>query len=336
MAVASFEQLPDVVLREVLRDQDFISLQRIRKVHPNLTSFIEKNKNLIESNLKRLEVKEHRNFVKVKMSDLWRHVKVGYKEKEDGCVVIHKDKKQIVKNEDVLSRILEDLILVLTHQKQSLVSLSLAFSDNYPTFFENLAEYLATRRHQLQVEQLEIKIADVSRLIPLLQGLSAKHLKSIHLRSSTGERSHGRAWDLTGISDQDVWKGAKEVVVERIAVRVPVRNLLHLSTINIHMDNVTAEDIHSLRQTALYSSDFKSFKIKFNSLEDESLLLVLLGNPARTRRMPSGNIKMTWWFTLEEHSDAFTKVLEIVRKRDVFKFSNSSIAMALEDPIVVA
>ncbi|PIC15538.1 hypothetical protein B9Z55_022474 [Caenorhabditis nigoni] len=336
MALPSFEQLPDVVLREVLRDQDFISLQRIRKVHPNLTNFIDKNKDLIESNLKRLDVKEHRNFVKVKMVDLWRHVEVGYKEREDGCIVIHKDKRQLVRNEDALSRILKDLILVLRHQKQSLVILSLAFSKNSPTFFENLAEYLATRKHPLQVEQLNVKIGDVTGLLPLLQGLSAMHLKSIHLRHPTKERFHGTAWDLTAISQQEAWKGAKEVVVERIAVRVPIGNMLHLSTINIHMENVTAEDIHSLRQVALYSSDFNSFKIGFNNFEDESLLLVLLGNPARRRRMPGGKVKMTWWFTLEEEPETFTKVVEIVKKCDVFKFSNSSIALALEDPIVVA
>ncbi|UMM10233.1 hypothetical protein L5515_000104 [Caenorhabditis briggsae] len=73
-----------------------------------------------------------------------------------------------VKNEDIESRILED-----------------ATPGKGPKVFRE--EYLAKRKkHLLQVEELRIEISDASGL---LQGLSAEHLKSIHLRNPTEDQS---------------------------------------------------------------------------------------------------------------------------------------------------
>ncbi|PIC52867.1 hypothetical protein B9Z55_000280 [Caenorhabditis nigoni] len=58
-----------------------------------------------------------------------------------------------------------------------------------------------------------------------------------------------KLWDLTGISNQDVWKGANKVFSDKVAVRMPIRNLLHLSTIKIHWTTFPPRiSIHSGRR----------------------------------------------------------------------------------------
>ncbi|EFP06522.1 hypothetical protein CRE_08327 [Caenorhabditis remanei] len=309
-SLPNLQNLPAPALRKIFKGSNFIEMQSYRKIHPKITYFIDSENP--ESNLLVVIVQENDRGIHVELGSHWRYVEVDYQEYVEGCLVSTANKTNLLTGEGIMERSVDDLELVLKHQRKTLESFSLKFTSSlYNVFFDKMATYLESREKPLKMKELTLECPDTSDFKRILSSIDSEALRTIRLSKPVTETPDEGIWDIHNFSTLDQWMNARELYIENMTVSIPIRDLLHFCRFEVFIQRISAEDVISLRQTAVHSHHFDYFFLGFEVYYDELYLLETLGEPD-VQPTPENDIEKKWWFSVSDDD----RIVEIIITND--------------------
>ncbi|EFP01715.1 hypothetical protein CRE_23461 [Caenorhabditis remanei] len=263
--------MPDLVMREILNNLDYVSICKLRRVCHAFRDFIDCVKP--DSNLKSIDLQVEADKIvgRVRVQKfptlLCKPVKFDYKERGDRCVVRSRGRKDIFPKNFVDMCIDDFLLSALKHQKSVLgelcVTKKLLFDRNnkpvpqtagkfvIPAFdkvFDGLMEILESRNCLLQVESLKISVHGQEQLMQLLTHVDLQVLKSLQVFrlietksiSDHGEDTSQFVLNLEILKD---CKNLEHLRVTRFSISSPFRMFTHIPNLSVNMQTIYCEDV---------------------------------------------------------------------------------------------
>ncbi|KAF1754881.1 hypothetical protein GCK72_021446 [Caenorhabditis remanei] len=298
--------MPDLVMREIMKYLDFVSICKLQRVCHAFRDFIDCVKP--DSNLKSINLQVRANMifgsVEVRKSPrvlLSKPVKFDYKEKDDECVVISGSRKDVFPKNFVDMCVDDFLWCALKHQKSLLgelyVAKRLLYYSNYkpipqnagkfvvPTcdkLFDGLMKVLESRNCPLKVESLIILVHGQDQLMQLLGHIDLKVLKRLEVfrlleieeLSDYGEDNSQFVLDL------DILKNCKNLEhlhVTRFSISSPFRMFAHIPNLSVNMQTIYCEDVLRFIQTTENSDVHAHSEIRFEQFPDKSRFMEVIG-----------------------------------------------------------
>ncbi|KAF1753914.1 hypothetical protein GCK72_020471 [Caenorhabditis remanei] len=112
--------------------------------------------------------------------------------------------------------------------------------------------------------------------MPVLRFLDSTLLKHIIFLNA---RNKDRFFKTNKIIHLEQWKKAKELVLSKFAVEIPLKSVFHAAIVHIELKKLTAKDLYRLKKAFLKSRRARSFYIGYQHKEDDAKLVELLGTP---------------------------------------------------------
>ncbi|EFP01719.1 hypothetical protein CRE_23458 [Caenorhabditis remanei] len=277
--------MPDVVTNEILKNLDFATIRKLRKVCHSFRDFIDWEKP--DNNLKSINLKVRADMIFVSLStpSSTEDMKLMYFENEHRCLMLGGAGYAILESNCVDSCIDDFLWPALKHQKSLLnklyVTRQLEFDENnqsipqtpgkllVPTFeklFDSLINVLESRDQLLKVENLMISLTGQYQLMQLLRHVDLKALKRLALvrLSETETYMDYREDDNSEYPlDLDILKDCEnleELDVKRFSISSPFRMLAHIPNLNVNMQTIYSEDL------LLFKQNFENLEINAFSI----------------------------------------------------------------------
>ncbi|EFP01689.1 hypothetical protein CRE_23457 [Caenorhabditis remanei] len=246
--------MPDVFTNQILKNLDFATIRKLRKVCHALRDFIDCAKP--DSNLKSINLKVRANkiFVLLSTPSSTKAIEFSYKEHEHQCLM-QRGRRFAMFDKNCVDLCVDDFLWpALKHQKSLLDELyltrQLEFGENnqsipqtpgkllVPIFgklFDSLINVLKSRDQLLKVENLMISLTGQYQLMQLLRHVDLKALKRLALvRLSETEKLMDDREDNSEFGlDLDILKNCKNLVelhVKRFSISSPLRMLAHIRT----------------------------------------------------------------------------------------------------------
>ncbi|KAF1749724.1 hypothetical protein GCK72_026192 [Caenorhabditis remanei] len=305
----NLQNLPAPALRKIFMGSNFIEMQSYRKIHPKLTYFIDSENP--ESNLLVVIVQENDGGIHVELGSHWRYVEVDYQKHDEGCLVTA-SKTTLLTGKGIVERSEDDLELVLKHQRKTLEAFSFKFTSSlYNVFFDKMATYLESREKPLKVKELTLECPHTSNFKRILSSIDSEALRTIRLSKPVTETADEGIWDIHNFSTLDQWMNARELYIENMTVSIPIRDLLHFCRFEVFIQRISAEDVISLRQTAVHSHHFDYFFLGFEVYYDEQYLLEVLGEPD-VQLTADNDRERKWWFSVADDD----RIVEVIITND--------------------
>ncbi|EFP06552.1 hypothetical protein CRE_08378 [Caenorhabditis remanei] len=236
----------------------------------------------------------------------------------------------------------KELVHFLRHQSDILERFSL--SDD---LMESIHNCLKSRDALLKVEELTLEVNCSEHLNMVVKHLHPDYLQDIRI-FNVAEEDIPKLWNLKDLSESTQWEKAKTLHIEGICVNIPILNLLHFSIVDVSVSVITTSDAIWLRnvrdflqfiivsklvpfQTAIHSSKFHSFLIRFQYFENEKKISDSFGQWFCQTETLDGD-RFVWWFSTKGSGHA---VRVIFQQNRFFKFTRVKLKMAPDDILII-
>ncbi|EFP01807.1 hypothetical protein CRE_23322 [Caenorhabditis remanei] len=318
--------MPDVVTDEILKNLDFATIRKLRKVCHAFRDYIDCVKP--DSNLKsiNLEVKADMIFVLLSTPSSTKDNEFFYKEHGRLCVMQKGPRDAIFENNCADLCVDDFLWPALKHQKSVLDELCVIkmveFDENdqpvpqnpgrlvVPTFdkvFDGLIKVLESRNRLLQVESLAISLHGQEQLMQLLRHVDLKVLKrlAVHRLVEIEQISEYSEDNSEFVLDLDILKDCKnleELIVSCFSISSSFRMFTHIPSLTVNMQTIYCEDVLRFIQTLKNSKAYDLSEIRFGQFPDKSRFLKAIGlaeDDVRSFHVFSSELSLTFYHDLK-------------------------------------
>ncbi|KAF1753076.1 hypothetical protein GCK72_019632 [Caenorhabditis remanei] len=219
--------IPDLVMRRILKDADFKQIFRLRKVCSPLRTFLDLTLQP-DIQLEWIQLSAITNGMSCYMGtnvDDYKNKKYD-KQRTASFVLVDTDMKQW-----------QDLAMILRYQKSSLKFLKLMCSleenmDGYDKFLEFFMTILSTNETQLRVSNLKMHAMNQTQVLRVLPYLDPKDLVSISIENSMVFDTRGGDMEIDEIVQTEQYQKAKGLIMTLLEMPdVVMKRILNFSDI---------------------------------------------------------------------------------------------------------
>ncbi|EFP01803.1 hypothetical protein CRE_23456 [Caenorhabditis remanei] len=306
--------MPDLVMREILKNLDFLTIQKLRKTCYSLREFIDYVK--IDSGLKDFEIEITRGTILGSVTVLMKGypssetIKSVYIESEDWCEVIASNCNILQINGNFVDVYSEDFLTpMLKNQKSMLKKLKLGRCDIIETFekvFDCLIKVLKSKDCLLQVENLEIYVLGQDQLMQLLHHIDLKSLKRLEVHRLVENDQKDNAEIMLDLSVLEDSENLKELRVFNFTISSPLRSIAHVPKLEVFIHTIYCDDVlkyHDVSQanpTLLKTNFLSTSSINYQQFPDKLRFKNTLGPSDRRFYFPiSGTILLSHYPSLK-------------------------------------
>ncbi|KAF1754866.1 hypothetical protein GCK72_021431 [Caenorhabditis remanei] len=253
--------MPDVVTNEILKNLDFVSIRKLRRVCHAFRDYIDCGK--ADSNLKSIDLQVGANKIFFQLlspsSQSKKDIEFSNKEVDDFLRTALKHRKSLL-NE-----------LCVRRKWQF---------DDVPTFeklFDCFINVLESRNRLLRVESLTISVHGQDQLMHLLRHVDLKVLRRLTVFRLL---KRGSSYENTVVLDLDILKDCENLenlLVERFPVCSPFGMLTHIPNLEVYMQTICCEDLLLYKHTLENSHVNAHSQIWFEQFPDKSRFLEAVG-----------------------------------------------------------
>ncbi|KAF1754862.1 hypothetical protein GCK72_021427 [Caenorhabditis remanei] len=290
--------MPDVVMREILKNLDFVTIRKLRKVCHAFRDFIDCENP--DSNLKSIDLQATADTIfgfttmLSTLSQSAKDIQFFYKEQDHLCVMQSGSRCATFQNNCVDLCVDDFLWPALKHQKSLMNDLCVIkkwkFDENrqpvlqnpgkfvVPTvekLFERLINVLESRDRLLQVESLAISLHGQDQLMQLLRHVDLKVLKRLEVcrlvetEQSLDHRNNynDSALDLGILKD---CKNLDNLHVTYFSISSPFRILAHIPNLSVNMQTIYSEELLFFKNTMDNLNINARSEIRYGQFPDKS------------------------------------------------------------------
>ncbi|UMM37182.1 hypothetical protein L5515_009037 [Caenorhabditis briggsae] len=150
-------------------------------------------------------------------------------------------------------------------------------------FLNALEQTLQSRKQLLKVENCSMEVIKCEQLLQILPNIDSKYLKSIEI--SSPKICPHEEFEMDRLVTSNQWRKAKTFDLRSFYVSTPINNFLHFNSAKFHIHSVCCEDLKTMQQVFINSSNFESFEIGYNNFEGRENLIQTFGE-AETNGLP--------------------------------------------------
>ncbi|UMM37181.1 hypothetical protein L5515_009037 [Caenorhabditis briggsae] len=142
-------------------------------------------------------------------------------------------------------------------------------------FLNALEQTLQSRKQLLKVENCSMEVIKCEQLLQILPNIDSKYLKSIEI--SSPKICPHEEFEMDRLVTSNQWRKAKTFDLRSFYVSTPINNFLHFNSAKFHIHSVCCEDLKTMQQVFINSSNFESFEIGYNNFEGRENLIQTFG-----------------------------------------------------------
>ncbi|EFP01636.1 hypothetical protein CRE_23453 [Caenorhabditis remanei] len=308
--------MPDLVMREILKNLDFLTIQRLQKTSYSLRKFIDNVK--IDSGLKSFKIEMTRDTmfgsatVLIQGYSSSKFIKSNYIDNEDGKCEVKTGDCNIIVNGNFVDVYSEDfLIPMLKNQKSLLTTLKLGRGDTlvpglFEKVFDCLMKVLESRDRLLQIEDLEVSVQGQDQLMQLLYNIDPKSLKRLEVRRLVENDQKDNVEIMLDLSVLEDSENLKELRVFNFTISSPLRSIAHVPKLEVYIHTIYCDDVlkyHDVSQanpTLLKTNFLSTSSINYQQFLDKLRFKNILGPSDRRFYFPiSGTILLSHYPSLK-------------------------------------
>ncbi|KAF1754859.1 hypothetical protein GCK72_021424 [Caenorhabditis remanei] len=273
--------MPDLVMREILKNLDFLTIKKLRKTSYSLRKFIDYVK--IDSGLKdfKIEMTENTIFgsatVHMKGCPSTEYISTAYIENEDGKCEVKTGGCRCLRNiiingyfvdvyfEDFLTPMLKNQNSLLTtlrlgrlpkfvEGEKILMKISKSL---FEKVFDCLIKVLESRDRILQIEDLEVYVLGQDQLMVLLRHIDLKSLKRLEVCRLVENDPENNAEFMLDLSLLECAENLIELRVINFTISSPLRSIAHVPKLSVDMHTIHCDDVLKYHETLL-TTKFRS------------------------------------------------------------------------------
>lgn len=289
-------QLPNVALRHIFENLDFLEIQSVRKVCQNLRYYID-NHHKSNSNLKNVSITVENGKFTVTYNFLENQNKLSvvYENWPGGCFVKAEkngiDRDKYLEKQDSLEIFCHDFHNFWKNQKRELDSFYVEFNgeNENSKFLNQFSELLD---EHFKIDHFQIGVKTSNQIMPILKKLSPKCI------IINNKNENGQHLEIQDLMESNQWKNAERLFIRSFAISASIQKFDHFKKISVFFRTASWDDVFYSKKKFLLDPSKEYFEIKFNisNCGDQLNLLfgppfVLCGRFRRSRRM--------WFFRTE-------------------------------------
>ncbi|KAF1762960.1 hypothetical protein GCK72_011225 [Caenorhabditis remanei] len=159
---------------------------------------------------------------------------------------------------------------------------------------------LKSRKYLIPIQNLEMDVLRPSNFWNMTRLIDMKQLKGIVIRKTYEEndKENGKQLVLNEIVELDVFDCIQELSITVFKVTVPLETFLHIPDLTVSISTITIEDVLLIKKNMLTSPTAKSRIIYFDHIKDVDTIHNTLGHAN-----PDYN-KVCWYFKLPDSDQA--------------------------------
>ncbi|CAL2047458.1 unnamed protein product [Caenorhabditis brenneri] len=298
--------LPDVALKNILDQCDFLAITNLRKVCRDLRNFIEDNKP--EPYHKDLNIILYDDYTRVQTytgENPWLYpdgewVWTQYTEESIGCSV---------------SFVTGDKVIQKGFPNEDYISM---FCNDFQKVLESRIHPMKNSTFQMVVERAE----PVLKILKLMDKNSIEEINLMSLHRAT------RELDLTELKHLEQWKAAKKLRLEHFQTSENLEEFYGFKSALVDYKELKAEAIIRLKNEFLQNPRPHRFQLMYETISNEPLLIDTFGQPF-LRTDPIGN-KKNWQFSIPDTDQIVS--INLYSKFVIFYRINGSDVKEKTDP----
>ncbi|CAL2046186.1 unnamed protein product [Caenorhabditis brenneri] len=257
----SLEEMPDIVMKNILEFAGFQAIMTLRKVSHGLRNFIDDTLPEVYFDVIHITMDPGKVIFHWMINSII--VIIKYQKDDNGCMVINEEKKKLLPNMDYLTVCLEDFERTLKHQKSIIEGFHLYLDKRVDhqtsqTFSKTLKNIF--QNHQLKVEHVDLGVMNPRDFLSILPFVSSKTLKDINLFNTQYSTKY---ICLDEFSKLDQWKNAEEIEIRNYWIVSKVEDFSHFSNINVDFKDLNAEDLVVFKEVLLINYICSNEKFHF-------------------------------------------------------------------------
>lgn len=295
----SLLDMPDLVMKNILKDMNFITTQTLRKVCRDVRCFIDDVRP--DSKIWELSIStEDSNCIKIKIRYGKKKVKsMAYVRHKKGCTIGRHflTKGKLLEKENFETRALKDLKLILIHQQTPLDKLCFECDSRFLEKFKKLI--LMERKHLLKVKHLDMMDVRQDTVMTILPHIDPKTLDTCSLRGNS------TLMKLDRVAALNQWKNISSLEISNVSISSrSVQYLIHIPQVSIEMNIVKLRNIQLLTESFIRSdSKLHEFNIIYKELKNEEQVDDYLAN---WNRHWESEMKQTFYYRNPDSKDVIS------------------------------
>ncbi|EFO99748.1 hypothetical protein CRE_18746 [Caenorhabditis remanei] len=269
--------IPDLVMRRILKDADFKQIFRLRKVCSPLRTFLDLTLQP-DIQLEWIQLSAITNGMSCYMGtnvDDYKNKKYD-KQRTASFVLVDTDMEQW-----------QDLAMILRYQKSSLKFLKLMCSleenmDGYDKFLEFFMTILSNNETQLRVSNLKMHAMNQTQVLRVLPYLDPKTLVSISIENSMVFDTRGGDMEIDEIVQTEQYQKAKGLYILGCDTNASIFQMSHFNDLTVSLKSFSTSGVlHAKEKLIDLSINFR-YEIRYHEFEDIDGLTVSLGQPTES------------------------------------------------------
>ncbi|CAL2047473.1 unnamed protein product [Caenorhabditis brenneri] len=282
--------MPEDVMRIIMGECDFVSIQRLRSTCHAFRNFIDANPNIPKYHFKYIQITGDQKEMSLLLEEKKLYIEQLYPKgqtifmeyyniDEKSTAIIwkrnRKNIKKIIENFNFFDLFSRDLESILDRNSTTFESMLIAFDENRHGSAQKVLETCG--KPPIKVRWLTIENVTCQEYFGgILRYICPDTLKSLHMDCERG------GCDISKIVQMDQWKNLKELHIRKMSVRAGIQNFMHFEKAQFHFEEITMDDVIRVKEHFLNSPPTKkSLQIEFDRFNDEGRLIELFGRPYR-------------------------------------------------------
>uniref|UniRef100_A0A1I7ULI2 F-box domain-containing protein n=1 Tax=Caenorhabditis tropicalis TaxID=1561998 RepID=A0A1I7ULI2_9PELO len=289
---ANLLELPEVVMRKILKKLDFQSIQILRKVSISFRKAIDDLRPDSELHAAAIWITESGDIRVHYDPDYGEDIEICYKNHEEGCIVMTKNNGKVLVNEDYSERALEDFGLVIRNQKSVLKSFQIYRrhrKGNFDGFLDILRNNVLEKK-KIRTRELEMECCNQRNILAVLPYLDPKEFLELRIRRVENEC----ILEVSELAKLEIWKRLRVVSLENCFIlAADIQYFTHFRRSQVIVKEVTPNDLLAMKKKLLQENpEFLEFHLHFETFLDRPKLFEAWGTPEEPGT--------TWYFKIPD------------------------------------
>ncbi|EFO83315.1 hypothetical protein CRE_13576 [Caenorhabditis remanei] len=303
-------EMPDLVMRRILEESDYVSIQSLRKTCHHLRNFIEDVKP--ESTMSKIDVRASTDFIRSSVSFDGQQFTIDYRNHENGCLVQwSQTNKKVLENSDFLNVALRDIEFILESKNSTVMDFIIV--DRWQQDFQSAQKFLKGFRKILEQRTSLVRAKSFNmtsntpdETLQILPFMDADYLKQITIEHPDNDPKTD--FKLAELMEFKQWKQAETLYLFNISLDIPVKNYIHFKKIFVDIWDVSIDLVIELKESFSTLSHLDHFEIHFHRCDAQNPFVNKFGPPYQDENRAK-EPRERWFFSIPGDPDMIHSII---------------------------
>ncbi|KAF1764460.1 hypothetical protein GCK72_004408 [Caenorhabditis remanei] len=270
-------EMPDLVMRRILEESDYVSIQSLRKSCHHLRNFIE-------------DVKPESTMSKIDWSQT---------------------KKKVLENSDFLDVALRDIECILESKNSTVMDYIIVdwWQQDHQSaqkFLKGFRKILEQRTSLVRTRSFNMTSNTPDQTFQILPFMDADCLKQITIEHPDNDPKTD--FKLAELMEFKQWKQAETLYLFNISLDIPVKNYIHFKKISVDIWDVSIDLVIELKEAFSTLSHLEHFEIHFHRCDAQNHLINKFGPPYQDENRAK-EPRERWFFSIPGDPDIIHSII---------------------------